>query len=165
MCILLTQAVEVQVRKLYLLGCDPIKKIYWMLQLSIVSKLQSQADFKGRVDVKKYLTRTQLHKENKRDWLVPWSPFPEVPPIQSAAQKMCQKLNSEGKISDRSQKSHCTECSLGSPFGSSRNSTWKQLQLSLESTLSTCKTQVSRCIVLQLFPSTWLFWVQWKGMF
>jgi len=55
-----------------------------------------------------------------------WSPFPKVPlailPVMTAEQKMCQILNSEGKISDRSQKSHHAECSLESPFSSYRNS-------------------------------------------
>lgn len=76
-----------------------------MLQLSVACKLQSQADFKDRVDLKKYLTRTQLHKENKCDWLVPRSPFLEVPPavlpgMTLLHKKMCQILNYEGKIND-----------------------------------------------------------------
>ncbi|PKU37568.1 hypothetical protein llap_12128 [Limosa lapponica baueri] len=62
--------------------------------LSIACKLQSHADFKDRVDVKKYLTRTQLHKENKCDWLAPSSPFPEVPPAglpgMTLLHKKCQ---------------------------------------------------------------------------
>lgn len=42
-----------------------------MIQFSAACKLQSQADFKVREDVKKHLSRTWVHKEKKYDWVVP----------------------------------------------------------------------------------------------